>query len=337
MKHITVVTPCYNEEENVEAVYNETRRVFSTIPGITYDHLFIDNASTDSTVSILRNIAETDPAVSVILNARNFGHIRSPMHGLLQAKGDAVILLVADLQDPPDLMREFVEKWLAGAPVVIGVKPEAKESALFFALRRMYYRLVTRIANVQLIQNFTGFGLYDRKVIEVIREIDDPYPYFRGLVCEIGFEVTQIPYVQPRRKRGISKNNFYTLYDIAMLGITSHSKVPLRLATIAGFFLSGVSLLVSFIYLILKLLYWNRFSMGSAPMLIGLFFFSSVQLFFIGLLGEYVGAILTYAQRRPLVIERGRINGRSDQARPVASAPTADSPQQSTDATDAHA
>lgn len=308
MKHITVVTPCFNEEENVEAVHSETRRIFSTISNVTYDHLFIDNASTDTTVSKLRDIAAADPAVSVIVNARNFGHIRSPMYGLLQAKGDAVILLVADLQDPPELMRDFVESWLAGAPIVIGVKPEAKESALFFALRRMYYRLVTRIANVKLIQNFTGFGLYDRKVIEILREIDDPYPYFRGLICEIGFDVVQLPYVQPRRKRGISKNNFYTLYDIAMLGITSHSKVPLRLATIAGFFLSGLSLCVSLVYLLLKLLYWNKFSMGSAPMLIGLFFFSSVQLFFIGLLGEYVGAILTYAQKRPLVIERERIN-----------------------------
>lgn len=307
MKHITVVTPCFNEEDNIEAVYNETRRVFSTIQGVTYDHLFIDNASSDSTVSKLREIAAADPAVSVIVNARNFGHIRSPMHGLLQAKGDAVILLVADLQDPPDLMREFVEKWLAGAPIVVGVKPAAKESALFFALRRMYYRFVTRIANVKLIQNFTGFGLYDRKVIEVLRRIDDPYPYFRGLVCEIGFDVIQLPYVQPRRKRGISKNNFYTLYDIAMLGVTSHSKVPLRLATIAGFLLSGVSLLVSLVYLLLKLLFWNEFAMGSAPILIGLFFFSSVQLFFIGLLGEYVGAILTYVQKRPLVVEKERI------------------------------
>ncbi|AFT84793.1 glycosyltransferase family 2 protein [Paraburkholderia phenoliruptrix] len=308
MKHITVVTPCFNEEENVEAVYSETRRIFSTISNVTYDHLFIDNASTDSTVSKLRDIAAIDPAVSIIINARNFGHIRSPMHGLLQAKGDAVILLVADLQDPPELMRSFVENWLAGAPIVIGVKPEAKEAAFFFALRRIYYRLVTRIANVKLIQNFTGFGLYDRKVIEILREINDPYPYFRGLICEIGFDVLQLPYVQPRRKRGISKNNFYTLYDIAMLGITSHSKVPLRLATIAGFVLSGISLCVSLVYLALKLLYWNKFLMGSAPMLIGLFFFSSVQLFFIGLLGEYVGAILTYAQKRPLVIERERIN-----------------------------
>ena len=307
MKHITVVTPCYNEEDNVEGIYEEVRRVFSGISSVTYDHLFIDNCSTDSTVAKLRAIAGKDSGVSVIVNARNFGHIRSPMHGLMQAKGDAVILLVADFQDPPDLVATFVEKWLAGAPIVVGVKPEAKESALFFALRRAYYRLVTRIANVRLIQNFTGFGLYDRKVIEILRKIDDPYPYFRGLICEIGFEAVQIPYVQPRRKRGISKNNFYTLYDIAMLGITSHSKVPLRLATLAGFAMGAVSLLVSVAYLILKLLFWNKFATGSAPLLIGLFFFASVQLFFTGLLGEYVGAILTYVMKRPLVVERERI------------------------------
>ncbi|AUT69260.1 glycosyltransferase family 2 protein [Paraburkholderia hospita] len=309
MKHITVVTPCYNEEENVEGIHEEVRRIFASIPTVTYDHLFIDNCSTDSTVSKLRAIAANDESVSVIVNARNFGHIRSPMHGLLQARGDAVILLVADFQDPPELIVTFVEKWLAGAPIVVGVKPEAKESAVFFALRRAYYRMVTRIANVRLIQNFTGFGLYDRKVIEILRKIDDPYPYFRGLICEIGFEVVQIPYVQPRRKRGISKNNFYTLFDIAMLGITSHSKVPLRLATIAGFAMGTLSLLVSIAYLILKLLFWNKFTFGSAPLLIGLFFFASVQLFFTGLLGEYVGAILTYVMKRPLVIERERIGG----------------------------
>ncbi|WP_042262199.1 glycosyltransferase family 2 protein [Paraburkholderia heleia] len=307
MKHITVVTPCYNEEENVEGIHEEVRRIFSDISTVTYDHLFIDNCSTDSTVSKLRAIAAKDPAVGVIVNARNFGHIRSPMYGLMQAKGDAVILLVADFQDPPELITQFIDKWLAGAPIVVGVKPEAKESAIFFALRRAYYRLVTRIANVRLIQNFTGFGLYDRKVIEIIRRIDDPYPYFRGLICEIGFNVVQIPYVQPRRKRGISKNNFYTLYDIAMLGITSHSKVPLRLATIAGFAMGTLSLFVSIAYLILKLVFWNKFAFGSAPLLIGLFFFASVQLFFTGLLGEYVGAILTYVMKRPLVVESERI------------------------------
>lgn len=308
MKHITVVTPCYNEEENVEEVYRQARAVFETIEGVTYEHLFIDNFSSDRTPEILRAMAAADRNVKVILNARNFGHIRSPYYGLLQARGDAAILLVADLQDPPELMKAFVEHWRDGAKLVVGVKPTADESGLMFAIRRAYYRTVTRIADVKLIQNFTGFGLYDRQVLEELRRIDDPYPYLRGLVSEVGFEAVQVPYNQPRRKRGITKNNFYTLYDIAMLGITSHSRVPLRIATMAGFALSGVSLGVSLLYLVLKVLFWSEFSMGTAPILIGMFFFASVQLFFIGLLGEYVGAILTHVMKRPLVVERERLN-----------------------------
>ncbi|PLC05789.1 glycosyltransferase [Variovorax sp. RO1] len=308
MKHITVVTPCYNEEENVEEVYRQARAVFETIEGVTYEHLFIDNFSSDRTPEILRAMAAADRNVKVILNARNFGHIRSPYYGLLQARGDAAILLVADLQDPPELMKAFVEYWRDGAKLVVGVKPTADESGLMFAIRRAYYRTVTRIADVKLIQNFTGFGLYDRQVLEELRRIDDPYPYLRGLVSEVGFEAVQVPYNQPRRKRGITKNNFYTLYDIAMLGITSHSRVPLRIATMAGFALSGVSLGVSLLYLVLKVLFWSEFSMGTAPILIGMFFFASVQLFFIGLLGEYVGAILTHVMKRPLVVERERLN-----------------------------
>jgi glycosyltransferase involved in cell wall biosynthesis len=308
MKHITVLTPCYNEEDNVEEVYRQTQAVFADITTVTYEHLFIDNRSTDRTVEVLRKLAAADPKVKVILNSRNFGHIRSPYHALMQARGDAVITLVADLQDPPQLIRTFVEQWLAGAKIVVGVKPSAEESAAMFAIRRIYYRLISKIADVQLIQNFTGFGLYDRQVLEVLRKIDDPYPYFRGLISEVGFDAVQIPYVQPRRKRGITKNNFYTLYDIAMLGITSHSRVPLRVATLAGFMLSGVSLVISLGYLITKLLLWNEFSLGMAPLLIGMFFFASVQLFFIGLLGEYVGAILTSVSKRPLVVERERIN-----------------------------
>ena len=308
MKHITVVNPCYNEEENVEEVYRQARAVFETIEGVTYEHLFIDNFSSDRTPEILRAMAAADRNVKVILNARNFGHIRSPYYGLLQARGDAAILLVADLQDPPELMKAFVEHWRDGAKLVVGVKPTADESGLMFAIRRAYYRTVTRIADVKLIQNFTGFGLYDRQVLEELRRIDDPYPYLRGLVSEVGFEAVQVPYNQPRRKRGITKNNFYTLYDIAMLGITSHSRVPLRIATMAGFALSGVSLGVSLLYLVLKVLFWSEFSMGTAPILIGMFFFASVQLFFIGLLGEYVGAILTHVMKRPLVVERERLN-----------------------------
>lgn len=308
MKHITVVTPCYNEEENVEEVYRQTRAVFSTIEGVTYEHLFIDNFSSDRTPELLRAMAASDHNVKVILNARNFGHIRSPYYGLLQARGDAAILLVADLQDPPELMRQFIAQWFEGAKLVVGVKPSADESGLMFGIRRAYYRTVTRIADVKLIQNFTGFGLYDRQVLEELRRIDDPYPYLRGLVSEVGFEAVQVPYNQPRRKRGITKNNFYTLYDIAMLGVTSHSRVPLRVATMAGFALSGISLGVSLLYLLLKILFWSEFSAGTAPILIGMFFFASVQLFFIGLLGEYVGAILTHVMKRPLVVERERIN-----------------------------
>lgn len=308
MNHITVVTPCFNEEDNVEELYRQARSVLESIPDLTYDHLFIDNASTDATVEILRRLAAADRRVKVIVNARNFGHIRSPYHGLMQARGEAVILLVADLQDPPELMREFVQRWREGAKLVIGVKPSADESKLMFAIRRTYYRIVTRIADVKLVQNFTGFGLYDRRVLEELRRIDDPYPYFRGLLAEVGFEPVQIPYNQPRRQRGITKNNFYTLYDIAMLGITSHSRVPLRLATMAGFTLSAVSLLISVVYLLLKLLFWEEFAMGTAPILIGMFFFASAQLFFIGLLGEYVSAILRHVSNRPLVVEQERIN-----------------------------
>jgi len=241
-------------------------------------------------------------------NARNFGPVRSPYHAILQAGGDAVVALAADLQDPPELIREFVLRWQAGAKVVVGVKPSADEPGLMFAIRRLYYSSVARIADVKLIQNFTGFGLYDRQVIEALRRIDDPYPYARGLIAEIGHDVVQIPYNQPRRRRGITKHNFYSLYDIAMLGITSHSRMPLRIATMAGFALSALSLLVSVAYLLLKVLFWNRFPFGMAPVLIGVFFFASIQLFFIGLLGEYVGAILTHVQKRPLVFERERIN-----------------------------
>lgn len=308
MKTITIVTPCYNEEDNIEEVWRQARAVMEGIEGVAYEHLFIDNCSTDATPKLLRVMAAADPRVKVILNARNFGHIRSPYHGLMQARGDAAILLVADLQDPPELMRDFVRQWLDGAKIVVGVKPSADESSLMFAVRRLYYRTITRIADVKLIQNFTGFGLYDRQVLDELRKIDDPYPYFRGLVSEVGFDAVQVPYNQPRRKRGITKNNFYTLYDIAMLGITSHSRVPLRMATMIGFALSALSLLVSLGYLAAKLVFWSEFALGTAPLLIGMFFFASIQLFFIGLLGEYVGAILTHVAKRPLVVERERIN-----------------------------
>ncbi len=307
-KLISIVTPCYNEEGNLEELYRQTRAVMEMLVDYDYEHLFIDNASTDRSPEILRQLAASDPRVKVIFNVRNFGHIRSPYYGMLQARGDAVVLLVADLQDPPAMIRAFVERWTAGYKVVVGVKESSDESPLMFAVRRTYYRILDRIANVKLIPNFTGFGLYDCEFLNVLRSLDDPYPYFRGLIAEVGFPVAQIEYRQPQRYRGITKNNFYTLYDIGMLGITSHSKVPLRIATMAGFGLSFVSLVISLVYLTLKLVMWETFELGVAPLLIGMFFFGAVQLFFIGLLGEYIAAIHTHVMKRPLVVERERLN-----------------------------
>lgn len=305
---ITILTPCYNEQDNVRLLHQRIAGVMAGMTGDPYVHLFIDNASNDGTSKELRRLATEDPQVKVILNQRNFGHVRSPYHGLLQAPGDAVIVMAADLQDPPELIPEFIKQWREGSLVVMGQKVNSEESWLFFTIRRVYYKLVKRLADVDLIENATGFGLYDRKVIEALRALDDPYPYVRGLVCELGFSVARVPYEQPKRTRGITKNNFYTLYDVAMLGITSHSKVPLRLATMLGFVASAVSFVVGLAYLVYKLVFWERFALGMAPVVIGLFFFASVQLFFIGILGEYLGSIHTKVTKRPLVVEKERIN-----------------------------
>jgi glycosyltransferase involved in cell wall biosynthesis len=307
-KLISVVSGCYNEEGNVRECYEQVKKVFQEIGRYRYEHIFIDNASKDRTVAILREIAAQDKNVKVIINARNFGHIRSPLHAMLHARGDAVISVVSDLQDPPELIKEFIKKWEEGFLVVMAVKANSDESPLFFAIRKAYYELVSRLAEVELTKNATGFGLYDRRLVDILVEIDDPYPYFRGLVSEIGFPLAKIPYHQPVRKRGLTSNNFYRLYDMAMLGITNHSKVPLRLATMLGFAVSLLSLCVAIGYFIMKLVYWNSFVLGLAPLEIGLFFFGSVQLFFIGILGEYIGAIYTQVQKRPLVVELERIN-----------------------------
>jgi glycosyltransferase involved in cell wall biosynthesis len=307
-KHITVLTPCYNERDNVRILYERIRSACSSCQGLTYEHLFIDNASTDKTVAELRLIAVADPRVRVIVNKRNFGHVRSPYHGLLQAKGDAVIILASDLQDPPELIPEFIRLWDEGNEVVVGQKVNSEESPLLFAGRKAYYRLLKRVADVELLENVTGFGLYSRSVIEDLRALDEPYPYLRGLVSELGYRIARVPYAQPLRQRGMTKNDFYTLYDVAMLGITSHSKVPLRLATMLGFAMSAVSFTVGLGYLVYKLVYWDRFALGVAPVVIGLFFFASVQLFFIGIIGEYIGAIYTRVNKRPHVLEKERIN-----------------------------
>jgi glycosyltransferase involved in cell wall biosynthesis len=273
-----------------------------------YEIIFIDNASKDGTVNLLKQIAEKDRNVKIIINARNFGHIRSPYYGLLQANGDAVILIAADLQEPPQMINDFILAWEAGFKVVIGIKEKSQESKVMFAIRKLYYKFINSIAEVDLVKNFTGFGLYDLYFLKILKKIDDPYPYFRGFIADIGFDRKEISYIKPKRKHGITKNNFYTLYDMAMLGITNYSKLPIRLATISGFFLSIFSLTLAILVLLLKLIFWNHFSVGIAPILCGLFFFFSIQLFFTGLLGEYVGSIHTKVMKRPLVIEKERIN-----------------------------
>lgn len=308
MKLISVVTPCYNEQDNVQECARVIKDVFSKYPDYQYEHIFIDNASTDTTADILRGMAKADQNIKIILNSRNFGHIKSPYHGLLQAKGDAVVLFVADMQDPADLLHVFFKKWEEGYKTVVGTKKTSEESSLMFSIRKLYYKTVNSLSNIELIDNFTGFGLYDREVMDHLRKIEDPYPYFRGLVAEIGLGIYKVSYDQPIRARGITKNNFFTLYDIGMLGIISHSLVPLRIATMTGFLISIVSLLAALTYFVLKLVFWNSFSLGLAPVVIGIFFFSSVQLFFVGILGEYLGSVHTYAKKRPLVVEKERIN-----------------------------
>jgi len=308
MKLISVVSPCYNEVECIEDFYRQVRAVMASLPNYDYEHVFIDNNSTDGTIPALRRLAGQDKKVKVIINARNFGQVRSPFHGLLQAKGDAVIGMSSDLQDPPEMIRAFVKKWEEGYRIVIGIKAKSKENPLFFGVRKMFYNLIRLLSETEQIKNFTGFGLYDRTVIDLIRQFDDPYPYFRGLITEIGFERAEIEFTQPKRKRGRTKNNFYTLYDLAMLGFVNHSKLPLRMASFIGFVVAFASLLVGIGYLIYKLIFWNSFQAGMAPLVIGLFFFAAVQLFFIGIIGEYIGAIYTQVKKRPLVVEKERIN-----------------------------
>lgn len=307
-KTISILTPCYNEEANVLEVYDRVRAVMASLGKYRYEHLFIDNASTDNTFGLLKAIAANDHNVKVIRNTRNFGHIRSPFHALCQTSGDCVIGIVADLQDPPEMIPDYVQKWEEGYPVVVGIKSGSDENGLMFQIRKKYYKTVQRLSGIETYENFCGFGLYDRRVIDVLREFHDPYPYFRGMLAEIGFRHCELPYHQPVRKRGITKNNFYSLYDTAMLGITSLSKVPLRMVTFLGFAGALFSVLLSFAYLAYKLLFWNSFQLGIAPMVIGVSFLASIQLLSLGILGEYIGQVHTIAQNRPLVIEQERVN-----------------------------
>ena len=305
---ISVVSGCRNERDNVAELVQRIEAALAQAKEKDWEIILIDNDSKDGTQEVLRSLAKANSKIKVILNSRNFGHIRSPYHAILQGRGDAVIYLASDLQEPPEMIPELLLKWKEGAEVVAAVKSESAESPLFFLVRRFYYWLLQELADVRTIPNFTGFGLYSRRVLDYCRQLHDPYPYFRGLISETGLPISIVKYRQPKRVRGFSKNNFYTLYDMALLGITNHSKVPLRLATLSGFVLSLLSFFVGCGYLVYKLMFWERFSLGIAPALIGLFFFCSVILFFIGILGEYIGAIHTQVLKRPLVVEKERIN-----------------------------
>lgn len=307
-KSITIFTPCYNEEGNVEELYSQVCKEFDKFPNYDFEYLFIDNASTDNTLLILKKLAANDKRIKIISNVRNFGHIRSPYHGLLQCPGDAVICIVADLQDPPEMISTFIKEWELGSALVLGTKTKSKENPVMFLIRKTFYAIIKKISTTDQLSNFTGFGLYDQKFLNVIRLIEDPYPYFRGMVMEYGWDIKTIDYTQPKRLSGKTKNNFFTLYDIAMLGFVNHSKLPLRLSAFIGFFSAIVSLLIAIGYFIYKLVYWYEFQVGTAPMVIGVFFFSSVQLFFIGIIGEYIGAIHTQVRKRPLVVEKERVN-----------------------------
>ena len=309
MKKISVLIPCYNEKENVGPISQAVTGILEReLPQYDYELVFIDNDSTDGTRDIIRGLCRENPRIKAIFNARNFGQFNSPYYGMLQVTGDCVIEMVADFQDPVELIPQYVHEWEKGYKIVIGIKTSSQENRIMYWLRSCYYRTIKKLSDVEQIEHFTGSGLYDREFIEILRRLDDPTPFLRGIVAELGYKRKEIPYEQPKRRAGKTHNNFYKLYDAAMLSVTSYTKAGLRLATIFGSLCAGLSLAVALVYLVMKLIWWDRFPAGMAPMLIGMLFLGSIQLFFIGLLGEYIMSINQRVMKRPLVIEEERIN-----------------------------
>jgi len=309
MKKVSIVTSCYNEEDNIQEFYNQVVGVFSQMKNdFTYEMIIADNDSSDHTPQLLRELAARDRNVKIIFNARNFGPDRSSYNAFLQACGDAVVPMASDLQDPPSLIKDFIDKWEQGYKVVMAIKSHSEESPFIYALRTQYYKVLGKLSDVKLVPHFTGFGLFDKQVMDILRNLNDPAPYFRGLIADIGFIPARIEFVQPIRKHGKSKSSILYLYDEAMLGITSYTKIPLRIATIFGFTAALLSFLIGAFYLVYKLVFWNSFSVGIAPLAIGLFFFASIQLIFLGIIGEYISTIYVQVLKRPLVYEKERLN-----------------------------
>ena len=309
MKKISIMVPCYNEEENVIPLSEEIIKMFDKdLPNYDYDILFIDNASTDTTRVKLRTICENNKKIRAIFNAKNFGQFNSPYYGILQTTGDCTIPVCADFQDPIELIPEMIKKWEEGFKIICAVKSKSKESKIMYFLRSVYYKMIKKMSSAEQIEHFTGFGLYDKSFVKVLRDLNDPIPFIRGIVGELGYKRTEIEYVQPKRRAGKTHNNFYSLYDAAMLSFTSYTKIGLRIATFIGAICSGISVIVGFVYLILKIIYWDRFPAGIAPLIILVSFMSSIQLFFIGLMGEYILSMNKRLMNRPLVVEEERIN-----------------------------
>lgn len=309
MKTISIMVPTYNEEENVELMYQALKDTFKNdLPNYQYEILFIDNKSQDNTRKLIRKICEKDKNVKAIFNTQNFGQFNSPYYGLINTTGECTISVAADFQDPVEMIPKFVKEWENGYKIVIGIKNKSQESKIVYFLRSLYYKLIKKFSEVEQIEHFTGFGLYDKKFIKILKDLDDPEPYLRGIVSELGFERKEIPFEQPKRERGKSSNNWYKLYDGAMLGITSYTKIGLRIATILGFMVSFLSIIVALVYLVLKLCMWDSFQAGIAPLIIGVFLLGGLQIFFIGFLGEYILKINQRLMHRPLVIEEERLN-----------------------------
>lgn len=308
-KLISIASGCFNEVENIPLLYERCLAVLKKFPEYDYEFVIEDNLSTDGTREVLRKIAADDPKFKVILNANNYGHIRSPFNALLNASGDAVVWMCSDLQEPPEVIETFLKRWQEGYKVAVGVRSDTKASLVMEFFRKCYYSLLAKLApDASVIPKFTGFGLYDKCFIDALKKFKDPYPYFRGLVSEIGFKRIEVPFVQAAREHGKTKNNFFTLYDMAMTGFVNHTKLPLRLAIFSGFVIGMFSVLIALAYLVIKLIWWDTFNLGLAPLVIGMFFLGAVQLFFIGIIGEYIGAIHTQVKNKPLVIEEERIN-----------------------------